>query len=84
MKEVVLDFMLLFLALKALLKHKDDEMGKRGKRKNKFKNVNWNKEAEALDITSKEKRKKEEEDSKLKPFERVKLPPPREAQEGHI
>lgn len=53
-------------------------MGKRGKRKK----INWDKESEALDITSKSNAPKD--NSKLKPFERVKLPPPRDAQEGHI
>lgn len=72
--------MLMFLALKLMLQHKDDDMGKRGKRKRKFQHIPP-KEAEAIEVMSKSK-KKDKEDNR-KPFERITLPPPREAQPGH-
>lgn len=81
--------MIFFIGLRALLrKAKDDtDMGQRGKRKKKFNNnqnkPNW-KESEALEVVSKDNRKKKDEEDKRKPFERVVLPPPRDAQEGHI
>lgn len=89
MLEVLFDSMLLFVALRAMMKDKDDEMGKkRGKRKNKYK-PDYNKEAEALDVMSKDKRKKKKDKDEdyipmAKRIENYKLPPAREVQEGHI
>lgn len=88
MLEVLFDSMLLFVALRAVLKDKDEEMGRRGKRKKKFK-PDYNKEAEALDVMSKSKRKKDKNKDEVyitmaKRVENYKLPPAREAQEGHI
>lgn len=85
--EGVLDLMLFFAGLRALLHKKDEDMGKRGKRKRKYKNIDHNKEAEALDVMSKEQRKKDKkqkrEEDNRKPFEKIALLPPRDAQEGH-
>jgi len=66
--------MLFFIGLRAMLgqKSKDkEEMGKRGKRKNKWKNKQ---DTNLVQFSTKT-------DGKLKkPFENIKLPPPREAQ----
>lgn len=77
--------MVFFIGLRALLHKKDEDMGrKRGKRKNKYNNLNQDKETEAIELMSKKekKRHKDKEDNR-KPFEKIVLLPPRDAQEGH-
>jgi hypothetical protein len=72
MMEGIFTAMLFFIGLKVLLKQKDEEMGKRrGKRKKKFHIVDDN---GLVVITNTDKPKK--------PFENIKLLPPRDAQDG--
>ena len=77
--------MLFFLGVRALLtvkqkqtkeklKLKDKIMGKRGKRKNKWQRLNA--DEYELELMRNEPSKKNEK----KPFENIKLPPPRDAQ----
>lgn len=87
--------MIFFLGLKILLKQKDDEMG-RGKRKKKYTKQNGaDKEAELQDVVSKKKNKHKKKNSDpdddntnysqyQRPFESIKLLPPRNAQEGIV
>jgi len=74
MMEGIFTAMLFFLGLKVLLSQKDEEMGKRGKRKNKFRIVDENGFVIVNDNSEKPK----------KPFENIKLPPPRDAQDGKV
>ncbi len=74
--------MLLFLGLKVLLEHKskDKDMGKRGKRKNKYNRQEVDDQREAKELIDKPSKVKDEKPKK--PFEGLKLLPPRDAQDG--
>lgn len=84
--EGIIQLMVFFLGVKVLLSQKDKEtetkdedMGKRGKRKNKWKN-RQKEDSEVLAelITS------AKDEKPKKPYENFKLPPPRDAQNGKV
>ena len=86
--EGIIQLMVFFLGVRVLLSQKDKEteakdedMGKRGKRKNKWKN----KQKEDSEVLAELISSSSTTDEKpKKPYENYKLPPPRDAQDGKV